>query len=93
MSGSGMWSHGVTGSWGVALSVTMQEDESPSLEVLGASIPVLLYGCEIWNLTKDLRWRLNSFGARSLRRILGDRWSDFVSNEQLLRLKRDLLPV
>ena len=33
----------------------------------------------------DLRWRLNSFGTRSLRKILGYRWSDFVSNERLLR--------
>ncbi len=36
-------------------------------------------------LTRDLRWRLNSFGTRSLRRILGYCWSDFVSNERLLR--------
>jgi len=48
-------------------------------------LPVLLYGCETWTLTKDLRQRLNSFGSRSLRRILGHRCSDFVSNEQLLR--------
>ena len=48
-------------------------------------LPVLLYACETWTLTRDLRWRLNSFGTRSLRRILGDRWSDFVSNERLLR--------
>ena len=48
-------------------------------------LPVLLYGCETWTLTMDLRWRLNSFGTRSLRRILGYRWSDFVSNERLLR--------
>ena len=48
-------------------------------------LPVLLYGCETWTLTKDLRWRFNSFGTRSLRRILGYRWSDFVSNEWLLR--------
>ena len=33
----------------------------------------------------DLRWRLDSFGTRSLRRILGYRWSDVVSNERLLR--------
>ena len=44
-------------------------------------LPVLLYGCE----TRDLRWRLNSFGTRSLRRILGYHWSDFVSNKRLLR--------
>ena len=48
-------------------------------------LPVLLYGCETWTLTKDLRRRLNSFGTRSLRRILGYRWLDFVSNERLLR--------
>ena len=46
---------------------------------------VLLYGCETWTLTRDLRWGLNSFGSRSLRIILGYCWSDFVSNERLLR--------
>ena len=48
-------------------------------------LPVLLYGCETWTLTRDLRRRLNSFGTRSLQRILGYRWSDFLSNERLLR--------
>ena len=48
-------------------------------------LPVLLYGCETWTLTRDLRQRINSFGTRSLRRILGYLWSDFVSNERLLR--------
>ena len=48
-------------------------------------LPVLLYGCETWTLTRDLRWRLNSFGTRSLWRILGNHCSDFVSNEQLVR--------
>ena len=37
-------------------------------------LPVLLCGCETWTLTKDLRRILNSFGTRSLRRILGYRW-------------------
>ena len=46
---------------------------------------VMFYGCETWTLTRDLRWRLNSFGTRSLRRILGYFWSDFVSIERLLR--------
>ena len=45
----------------------------------------MLYGCETWTLTRDLRWRLNFFGTRSLQGILGYRWSDFVSNERLLR--------
>ena len=35
MSGSGLGSHGFTGSWGVALPVPVQ-DESPNLQVLGA---------------------------------------------------------
>ena len=35
--GSVLGSHGVTGSWGVALPVPVQEDESLSLQVLGAS--------------------------------------------------------
>ena len=48
-------------------------------------LPVLLYICETLTLTRDLRWRLNSFSTRSLRRILGYHWSDFVSNEWLLR--------
>ena len=48
-------------------------------------LPFLLYRCDTWTLTRDLRGRLNSFGSRSLPRILGYRWSDFVSNERLLR--------
>jgi len=48
-------------------------------------LPVLLYRCETWTLTRDLRQRLNSFGTRSLRRNLGYRWSNFVSIEYLLR--------
>ena len=48
-------------------------------------LPVLLYRCETWTMTRDLRRILNSFDTRSLRRILGCRWSDFVSNEWLLR--------
>ena len=47
-------------------------------------LPVLLYACETWTLTADLRQRLNSFGTMSLRRILGYSWSDFVSNQRLL---------
>ena len=48
-------------------------------------LTLLLNGCETWTLTRDLRWRLNYFGARSLRIILGYHRLDFVSNERLLR--------
>ena len=44
-------------------------------------LPVLLFGCETWTLTKDLGWRLNSFGTRSLQRILGYRWSDVAERD------------
>ena len=30
-------------------------------------LPVLLYGCETWTLTRDLRWRLNYFSTKPLR--------------------------
>lgn len=46
-------------------------------------LPVLLYGCETWTLNTDLERRLNVFGSRCLRRIMGYRWDDFVSNERL----------
>ena len=40
------------------------------------------------DLTGDLGRRLNVFDTGSLRRILGYRWSDHVSNERLLRESR-----
>ena len=47
-------------------------------------LPVLFYGCETWTLTNDLNHRLDSLGTSSLRRILGYRWTDFMSNDRLL---------
>ena len=83
MSGSGLGSHGFTGSWCVALPVPVQEDESPSLQVLSASSLAL----QMSDLDTDQGSEIafNSFGTRSRRGILGYRWSDFVSNERLLR--------
>ena len=51
-------------------------------------LPVFLYGYETCTLTRDLRQSLNSFGTRSLRKILDYCWLDFVSNERLLRETR-----
>ena len=48
-------------------------------------IPVLLYGFETWTLNADLKRRIDAFGSKSLRRIMGYRWDDFVSNERLYR--------
>ncbi|KAG2459516.1 ANO7 protein, partial [Polypterus senegalus] len=41
-------------------------------------LPVLLYDCETWTLSSDLRRRLDSFVTVSLWKILGYRWFDFV---------------
>ncbi|KAG2465817.1 CNG3 protein, partial [Polypterus senegalus] len=51
-------------------------------------LPILLYGCETWTLSSDLRRSLDSFGTVSLRKILGHRWFDFESNERLLMESR-----
>ena len=48
-------------------------------------IPVLLYGCETWTLNIDLKRRIDVFGARCLRKIMGCHWYDFVSNQRLFR--------
>ena len=49
-------------------------------------LPILLYGCETWTLSQDLRRRLNAFGTKSLRRILRYRWWHKVSNDRLLKM-------
>ena len=43
-------------------------------------LPVLLYFCETWNLTGELRRRLNSLAAMALRRIFGFHWHDYMPN-------------
>ncbi|KAG0716212.1 putative uncharacterized transposon-derived protein F52C9.6 [Chionoecetes opilio] len=48
-------------------------------------IPVLLYGCETWTLNSDLKRRINAFGNKCLRRIMGYRWDDYMSNQRLHR--------
>ena len=48
-------------------------------------LPVLLYGSETWTLSGALESRLDAFCNRSLRRIMGYSWEDFVSNQRLHR--------
>ena len=48
-------------------------------------LPVLLYGCETWTLNSDLERQVDAFGTKCLRRIMGYRWFDHVTNERLLR--------
>ena len=47
-------------------------------------LPVLLYGCETWTLNASLRRRVDAFGTRSLRRIMGYSWREGVTNQRLL---------
>ena len=55
-------------------------------------IPVLLYGCETWTLYTDLKRRIDASGTKCLRKIMGYRWYDFVSDQRLLR-EIDLRPI
>ena len=45
--------------------------------------PVLLYGCETWKLTKVEEKRLDTFQFQCLRRILGIRWQQHVTNDRV----------
>ncbi len=49
-------------------------------------LPVLLYGCETWTLTRSLERRIEAFGNKCLHRIMGYSWFDRVSNQRLLRV-------
>ena len=75
------WIHWITGCGAVGTCAGGQNSES--------SGPWCFQSCSMdvrWTLTRDLRWRLNFFGTRSLWRIPLENWrSDFVSNERLLR--------
>ena len=44
---------------------------------------LLLYGCETWTLNTDLKRRIDVFGTRYLRRIMGYWWYNFVANQRL----------
>lgn len=47
-------------------------------------IPVLLYGSETWTLLKCDFGRLEAFHLRCQRSILGIRWFDFISNNEII---------
>ena len=42
---------------------------------------LLLWGCELWEMTKDFMKKLDFFHMRYLRIILGIKWSDVVDNK------------
>ena len=46
---------------------------------------VLMYGCESWTITKEIKRRLEAFEMWCYRRILKISWRDRVTNEEVLR--------
>jgi len=51
------------------------------MRVLDTSIiPTAIYGCEAWTILKHDIQRINAFGMKCLRRILGIHWSDHITN-------------
>ena len=52
---------------------------------------VLMYNCGTWALTTSLAEKLDCFQRKLLRRVLGLKWSDKVTNESLYK-KHNLVP-
>jgi len=50
---------------------------------------VLKYSCESWTPSKDLTQRINAYEQWCYRRLLKIKWSDKVSNEQVLHRMKD----
>ena len=48
-------------------------------------LPVLTYNAATWGLTKQKEEKLSAFHRRQLRRLLGIRWPERISNEALYR--------
>lgn len=48
-------------------------------------LPLLTYGCETWTLYRHNINQLRTVQQRHLRKILRIKWSDFVSNEEVLQ--------
>ena len=48
-------------------------------------LPILLYNCGTWSLTKTDESALNSFHRRLLRRVVGIFWPDKIKSEELYK--------
>ena len=46
-------------------------------------LSTLLYGCETWHLKTSQEKKLGTFDLKCLRKILGIKWTDFVTNEEV----------
>ena len=52
--------------------------------------PVLLYGCETWQITKHDERKLNSFQCQCLRRLLRTRWQQRMTIREWLSWLRSM---
>ena len=60
--------------------------QNKKLRMFGAYIlPILLYNCGTWSLMKTSEEKLDAFHRRLLRRIIGDFWSEKITNKELYR--------
>ena len=46
-------------------------------------VPILLYNCETWGMTKQDQEKLNTFHRKQLRRVIGKKYPDRISNNKL----------
>ena len=51
-------------------------------------LPVLLYGCETWKVTKGDEKKLDGFQFNCLRTILKIRWQQMVTNERIMEMSK-----
>ena len=51
-------------------------------------ISIITYSSSSWTLTKDQKKRLGAFNTKALRRIVGVRWYDYVTNASMLTRTR-----
>ena len=47
--------------------------------------PIMLYGCETWTLLKKDEKKLESAGMWFMRRMLKVKWTEKVTNDEVLR--------
>src|SRR5579871_6926004 len=43
-----------------------------------------LYGCETWTVEPEERWRIEAFEMWCYRRMLGIKWEEHITNEEVL---------
>ena len=55
-------------------------------------LSTLLYGCETWHIETSQEKKLDAFDSKCIRKILGIRCSDFITNEEV-RTRAELRPV